>query len=169
MHFTNIYEYDSFLSLIVSLQNNNLSSDINNEKDNDKFFIGKSNNILRFWKSEKEMKSDNIIGCLDYTIDDYSIKIEYMSIRDKFDINYISSYTNTDNYIILDDNDAIKLKNAIINYLESIAKENNIKKIIIDVHNNLNYYNHYYKDLGFILTNKRCFDNSFWFQTEKLL
>lgn len=165
MKFDNIYNYSSFSSLINSLKNNNFVSDENNEI----FFIGKKNNILRFWKSKKEMDIDNIIGCLDYYIeDDYCIKIDYMSIRDKFDSNHILNY-NTNNYSILEDNDAIELKKAMIQYLEIIAKENNIKKIIIDVHNNLNYYNHYYKDLGFILTNKRCFDNPFWFQTEKLL
>ena len=106
--------------------------------------------------------TDNLIACLDYTINNDHIKIEYLSISDDFDINYRKN-------IILNDNDAIELKNSLILYIENIAKINNLNKIIIDVHNNLKYYNKYFKDNNFIITDKRCNDNPFWIETEKII
>lgn len=181
MKFYNTYIYNTLPLLLSSLNNNynlkSLSSNYNFCIDK-KFIVGeivndKENyNILRIWKTNvflsfylEDMKMTNIIGCLDYRINNDNIKIEYLSVRDNFD----SILYNNDNYLILNDDEAIELKNALIKYIENIARKNNISKIIIDVHKKLKYYNFYYKDSGFILTERQCNDNPFWIESEKLI
>ena len=180
MKFHNTYIYNTLPLLLSALNNNNfklLSSNYNFCIDK-KFIIGeivnnKENfNTLRIWKTNvflniclEDMKMTNIIGCLDYKINNDNIKIEYLSVRDNFDSEL---YIN-DNYLILNDDEAIELKNALIKYIENIAKKNNINKIIIDVNKKLKYYNKYYKDSGFILTERQCDDNPFWIESEKMI
>ena len=57
----------------------------------------------------------------------------------------------------------------MIKYIENVAKSNNINKITIDIHSNLERYNCELKDEGFIVTNNRCYDNPFWFIAEKII
>jgi hypothetical protein len=176
MHFNNIFIFNTFNSLTNSL--NNYNSNFVQSPNiflNDKYILGEciedyNLKYIRIWKSKacfnyyfnKMHMTDNLIACLDYTINNDHIKIEYLSISDDFDINYRKN-------IILNDNDAIELKNSLILYIENIAKINNLNKIIIDVHNNLKYYNKYFKDNNFIITDKRCNDNPFWIETEKII
>ena len=172
MHFNNIYIFNNLLTLTNSLNNYNMKSDLNLYL-NDKYIIGEciENDyiLIRIWKSKAFFNyhfndmdiTDNLIGCLDYKIENDNIKIDYLSISDNFD-NILPKKK-----IILKDEDANELKNSLIKYLENIAKKNNLNKIIIDVHNNLRYYNKYYKDIGFILTDVKCNDNPYWIETEK--
>ena len=52
--------------------------------------------------------------------------------------------------------------------MENLGKNKNIKKIIIDVHNNLERYNYELKDLGFIINNNIVNKiNPYWIQAEK--
>ena len=176
MHFNNICIFNTFSILTNSLNNYNLNSDLNLFL-NDKYILGEcihkkyNYKIIRIWKSKAIYNyyfddmdiTKNLIGNLDYKINDDYIKIEYLSISDKFD----NAIVTTD--IILNDEDSNELKNSLIKYIENIAKINNIKKIIIDVHNNLKYYNKYYKDNGFILTYRKCYNNPFWIEAEKII
>ncbi len=79
-------------------------------------------------------------------------------------------YTNKFNErIILTDYEYISLKEAIFNYIEMTAYKNGKTKLIIDIHNNMERYEYELKDIGFIKTDRRCLDNSFWYEAEKIL
>lgn len=174
MHFKNIYIFNKLSQFIIILNNyNNIIKPIPsyNIFPEQKIIVGENlyenYNILRIWKSNtilnkyfNDMNSGgNLIGCLDYKINKDNIKIEYLSVSDNFD----------NNIAYLKENEAIDLKNAMIQYLENIAKTKNINKLIIDVNEKLKYYNYYYKDSGFILTKRRCCNNPFWLECEKII
>ena len=53
------------------------------------------------------------------------------------------------------------VKTSIFDYLINLGKENNYKKIIINVHPNLERFNYELKDEGFIIENKSS-DNYFF-------
>jgi hypothetical protein len=186
MHFNNIKIFNTLSILTNSLNSNILNSDLNLDLK-DKYILGENiqkkynYNIIRIWKSKAIYSyyfdimdiSDNLLGCLDYEIKNNNIKIEYLSISDHFD-NTLSDSDNFDNTLsdkknILNDDDAYELKNSLIKYVENIAKNNNLNKIIIDVHRNLRYYNKYYKDCGFIITDRICDDNPYWIEAEKII
>jgi len=59
-----------------------------------------------------------------------------------------------------------KIKKFLLNYTKKISKQskNNTQ---CDNHQNLKYFNHYFKNEGFDLTNVRCNDNPFWIETYK--
>lgn len=173
MIFTKIFIYDKFKSLLISLNNNNFISELNYNQY-DKIILGENNNNninrIRIWKSnaindyyKNDMCSNNLLGCLDYIIYKNYIKIEFLSIKDGFE-NLIYKKKN-----ILNEIDSKDLNDSLIMYIEKIAKLNNIKKIIIDVHHNLKFYNKYYKSYGFELTEKVCDDNPYWIEIIKIV
>jgi hypothetical protein len=111
----------------------------------------------------KAYKYNNIILQADYSMNDNDIKIEYLNINNDY-------YSNKFNELkILTNDECFLLKNAIFNYIEHDAYKNSKNKIIIDIHSNLERYNNELKDLGFINTNRKCLDNSFWYEAEKIL
>jgi hypothetical protein len=128
-----------------------------NYKNKNSIRIWKTFSILDIWYSKFVEK--NIIGALDYSIHDTFIKIDYLFINDeeKLYMNY---------NFFLNEDDAEKLVHSFILYIKDIAKKENKNKIIIDVHNNLRYYNKYYKDEGFCITKRKSKDNPFWIETE---
>ena len=177
MVFNNIYIFNNFSTLTNSLNNYNMKSDLNIFL-NDKYIIGEciiddKYKFIRIWKSKaffnyyfNEMDIiDNLICCLDYKIDNDNIKIEYLSISDNFD--KYDDYFNKKKYI-LNDYESNELKNSLIKYIENIAKINNKNKIIVYLHLNNKYYNKYYKDCGFILTDIKS-DNSLYKKAEKII
>jgi hypothetical protein len=67
-------------------------------------------------------------------------------------------------------NDETKLiLKSLINFIENFAKKNNINKIVIDIHNNLERFNYELKNLGFIITEKISLINPFWLEAEKII
>jgi len=182
MLFDYLYAFNTLDILLNSLNNNELTTKLNYDCINDKYIMGikkQTENIyfIRFWKSPvifnyaiTSMNSNNLFGCVDFIINDNSIKIDYLYISDTYDYeknkdNIYMSKKDT----ILNDNDSYEFNKSILKYLEYIAKDNNTNNIIIDVHNNLKYYEKYYKNEGFLLTNKRCNDNPFWIETVKII
>jgi hypothetical protein len=67
------------------------------------------------------------------------------------------------------DDETILIKKSIIKFIENFAIKENINKIIIDVHNNLERYNYELKDLGFILNYNINNINPYWIQAEKII
>jgi hypothetical protein len=147
MIFSKTLVYNDLKSLLNSLNNNELESKSNFLIYN-KYVVGiknDTNNYLRIWKSKaiknyyfNDMKAfHNLICCLDYKINNDHIKIEYLSIN-----NLIY---NKD--LILNDDDATKLKIALIKYIEKIAKKNNLDKIIINKDTSKKFYDNNGEDI----------------------
>ena len=131
-----------------------------------------SNNIFMFRIIKVRCLCDNpieesykYIGCLDYQInkDKDNIKIEYLSVTDK---EYTKHTPDAKEYY-LEEQDALKLNQGLLKYVENIALANNISKIIVDVHGNLRIYDKFYLDEGFKITDRYCLDNPYWIEVEK--
>lgn len=110
-----------------------------------------------------DMGSDNFISAIDYSINDDFVKIEYMNLNDE------NSGLGHKTKYLLSKNDVNELNASMFEYIKNVAKENKKNKIIVDVHNNLRIFNIYYKDYGFVATNRRCVDNPFWIEAEMQL
>lgn len=65
--------------------------------------------------------------------------------------------------------DADEVRQLLLSYAENQAKENECNKIKRDVHRSLNEYNYELKDNGFVLTDEKADDHSFWLKTYKYL
>jgi hypothetical protein len=102
----------------------------------------------------------NFIMAINYIINEDNIRIEYLNINDK---QYSNIHRNIN---FLSEHDAHELAKSTIIFIENIAKENNINKIIINVHHNLNIYNKYYNNF-FQLTNCNNLDNSLQQEAER--
>lgn len=115
--------------------------------------------IVRIWKTKsllnyncEDFNNNNFIASLDYTINEYNVRINYLNINED-----------------LDSLDILRLNKALIYYVKNIAKENNKNKIKTDVHFNLKLYDKYYKNEGFKLTDHRSFENPHWIETELII
>lgn len=153
------YKYNNITSLANSLSSCNFYN--NNDNNNDielKIYINETN-----YYSIKATYINNTIFSLNFDIKDDKIRIEYLNINN----DYYSNKFNEKIFLTIDEYKL--LKEAIFNYIEKIAYKNNKRRIIIDIHNNLERYNYELKDIGFIITNRRCIDNTFWIETEKIL
>ena len=132
---------------------------------------------IRCWKSNcifnlylENPDNDNIIFSLDFSInkDDINntfIKIDYMNINNDF-------YDKKDKIskkILLDDETNL-IRISLLKFIENWAIKENIHKIIIDIHSNLERYNYELLNLGFIPNfSKKCKLNTFWIEAEKKL
>jgi hypothetical protein len=124
--------------------------------------IYRSNSVLDLWyDSFKTSNRDDFIAALDYRIMEDCIKIEYLNVHDE----ERSKIMNTRNF--LDEYETQEMTRCLITYTENIAREHAKDQIKIDVHGNLRLYNLYYKNNGFLVTDVRCRDNPFWFETVK--
>ena len=132
---------------------------------------------IRCWKSNcifnlylENPDNDNIIFSLDFSInkDDINntfIKIDYMNINNDF-------YDKKDkiNKKILLDDETNLIRISLLKFIENWAIKENIHKIIIDIHSNLERYNYELLNLGFIPNfSKKCKLNTFWIEAEKKL
>lgn len=124
-------------------------------------------NIIRIWKTKSFMdiwytpfSTNDFIGALDYTIQKDFVKIDYLCVND------IDEYNVRERECKLTDEETIALKKNLIQYIKNIAQEENKSKIIVDVHNNLRFYNKYYLDERFVLTDRKCKENPYWLEAE---
>ena len=108
--------------------------------------------IVRMWKSNiytslwsNSMTSTNMVAGMNYRFDNDRVKLEYFNTPDS------------------------KITQSLIKYVENHAKEHNVNKLVLDVHNNLNRYNDEYKKYNFVLNGNRCRDNYYWVETEKII
>lgn len=160
--FTNALTLASFNSLstnVISPYINNIAVKINN--NNDKNYYS-----LKAWKYSNSLNNFNDINNifqLEYKLYDNYLKINYLSINNDYYSNYLNEH------IILTNDEYITLKYAFVNYICNIALDKNKEKIIIDVHYNMKRFNHELKDIGFVITDRKCLDNSFWYEAEKII
>jgi hypothetical protein len=105
-----------------------------------------------------EPQSNNFIGIFDYGIFDDYIKIIGLSINDHVLLGYHES--------MLTESESQELMKSIIQHVKNVAQQENKPKIILDVHHNLRLYKKYFYPNGFIVTNRKCSDNPFWFESE---
>lgn len=113
--------------------------------------------LLDWWYDKYENCGKNFIGCMDYSIYDTYIKIDYLNINDG--ATYL--YTNP-----LDEDDAEDLIKELVNFIKLVANQENKNKIILDVHENLRLYSKYYYNLGFEVTNRKSIDNPYKLEIE---
>lgn len=122
----------------------------------------------------ENFNENNMIFSLDFLINKEDInntfiKIDYLYVNnDYYDIKYNEYFKKTN--LILKESETKLIIKSLIYYIENIAKKENINKIIIDVHNNLERYNYELIDLGFILNNDIISKlNPYWIQAEKFI
>ena len=156
-YYKDIRTFTTALALLFQYSSN----DNNDNNDNDLIFMKLTNDIDNNFFSLKSCKGKNNFLQLEYKLNEDNLKINYLEINN----DYYSKLFNQPT--ILTNDEYIMIKKAIINYIELIAINNGKTKIVIDIHHNLNRYNHDLKEMGFIITNRNCFDNSFWFEAEK--
>jgi hypothetical protein len=114
--------------------------------------------LFDWWYDKYDNCGKNFIGCVDYILHDNYIKINYLNINDSQTTNL---YINP-----LDLDDAEDLIRELINFIKLVAFQENKKKIILDVHENLRLYNKYYYNLGFEVTKRKSEGNPYWVEIE---
>ena len=132
----------------------------------------KSNCVLNYHIEDED--DNNRIFKLDFTINndnndnnDSFIKIDYLDINNDFYNRKYNYYYKLNSLLT---NDEVKLvRMSLIKFVENWAIKKNIKKIIMDIHSNLERYNEELKDLGFIITENKCLLNPYWIIAEKQL
>jgi len=127
------------------------------KKDNNTVRIWKTYSLFDWWYDTYENCGKNFIAKMVYTLNDTFIKIDYLYIND----GRLNLYNNP-----LDDDDSEDLVTELINYLKLIAIQENKKKIILDVHENLRLYEKYYYNLGFEISQRKSQINKFWIEIE---
>lgn len=120
--------------------------------------IWKTSSLFDYWYTDYTHCGKNFIGCFNYTIHDSFIKINHLCINDGENPNLYNDHLDLD-----DSEDLIK---ACINFVKIVAKNENKNKIILDMHSNLRLYEKYYCYEGFKITNRKCLDNPYWFESE---
>lgn len=72
--------------------------------------------------------------------------------------------------ILLLDEETNLIRISLLKFIENWAIKENIHKIIIDIHNNLERFNYELLNMGFIPNfSKKCKLNPFWIEAEKIL
>jgi N-acyl-L-homoserine lactone synthetase len=144
----------------------------------DKYLLRKTiiNNYINIhsWKSKclytmyfDDYSNDNKIFTLDLKINKDIIKIKHLSINN----DYYEKTLGIQNYLNkLNDEETQQIKTFIFDYIMSYSKENNIKKIVINIHSNLERYYHELKDEGFVPNYEiKCYSNPYWIKAEKII
>lgn len=103
------------------------------------------------------------VGGIDIIKENDHVKIEHFCANDS---EYAKTVGKSEH---LNKGDATKVYDHLLTCAESVAKQNGLTKIKIDVHSNLRRYDDLLKGMGFNLTDKRCLDNPFWIESEKVL
>jgi hypothetical protein len=130
---------------------------------------------LKCWKSKcilkfyfENLNDENTIFYLDYSINNNIIKIDNLYVNNDFYDNKYRDFFENRKFLLKTDETTLILK-SLINFIEKFAKKNNINKIVIDIHNNLERFNYELKNLGFIITEKISLINPFWLEAEKII
>lgn len=112
--------------------------------------------------------TSSLVGAIDIQIknNEKNAYIEWYFVRNKlFCETYNNMYSNP-----IDNNEEKLIKKILFETAENIAITNDCKKIRLDTHQSLKFYNNNeLKEMGFNLTSQRADDNSYWIITEKLL
>lgn len=152
-----LYKCKCIFDTRIAIQHYNNNHKINNNYRNE-INIWKTNSLFDYWYTEYKHCGKNFIGCFDYTIHDTFIKINHLSINDGECPNLY--------HFPLEIDDSEELIKACINFVKIVAKNENKNKIILDIHSNLRLYEKYYCYEGFEITNRKCLDNPYWYESE---
>lgn len=120
--------------------------------------IWRTPSLLDWWY-DTNSSGRTFVGALDYIVEKEAIKIDYININDK---DNICSYEDR-----LTNEESAELMNSMIQFITGVAKQEQKKKIKLDVHENLRLYKQRFEEHGFVLTDRRCKDNRSWIETEK--
>jgi hypothetical protein len=147
--------------------------------------IVNNSQYIESWQSKclfnyyfQEFSNYNKIFTLDLKINNDILKIKNLSINNDYyekilEINYNYNYYHYDYNKYknkLTDEETRQIKKFIFDYIMNYSKENNIKKIIINIHSNLERYNLELKDEGLIPNYKiKLYSNPYWIQAEKYI
>lgn len=118
-----------------------------------------SYSILNIWF--EKYSSNRFICALDYTEHPEHIKIDYLYVNNE---DGVVCYENK-----LTREESDEVMDALVKHVEIKAKETLKPKIILDVHENLRLYEKYFQTRGFMTTNRKSRDNSYWIETEKIV
>lgn len=119
--------------------------------------IWKTYSLFDWWYDKYENCSRNFVAKIEYKINDNNIKIDHLNIND----GTTNLYNNP-----LDEDESEELIKELINFIKLVANQENIKKIILDVHKNLRLYEKYYYNLDFEVTDRKCQCNPYWIEIE---
>lgn len=127
--------------------------------------IWKTKSLFDWWFDEQSNRT--FIGALDYVIKDDHIKCEYFSIKDKRELGYGFYVSDID----LTHEEIDELSKSFISHLKIVAQKENKAKIIVDVHNNLRFFEKHYEKEGFRITERKSSSsyNPFYVEAELLL
>ena len=115
------------------------------------------------------------IFALDFNITKDMLKIKHLAINNDYNdknsyTNYYNKYDYDKDKVTLTDEESTEVKIYVFDLIKNIAIKKNVKKIIIDIHSNLERYNYELKTEGFIPNyDIKCYDNPYWIRAEKLL
>ena len=126
--------------------------------------IWRTKSLFDWWVEEQSNRT--FIGALDYVINDDHIKCKYFSINDITELGY-GFYVSD---ITLTDEEISKLSKSFISHLKIVAQKENKAKIIVDVHNNLRFFEKHFEYEGFRITKRKspsC--HPFYVEAELLL
>jgi hypothetical protein len=123
--------------------------------------IWKTNVLCSTWYNDAYSSLSQFIAALDYTIDEDHIKIEFLSVNDE---EY--QYFLTNDVPALNIIDSILLKQHLIEYVKSVAKEKKKPFVFVDIHHNLYRFNKDYARSGFKVTKRKCTKNKYWLEAE---
>jgi len=113
------------------------------------------------------------IFALDFNITKDMLKIKHLAINNDYNdknsyTNYYNKYYYDKDKVKLTDEETSEVKLYIFDLIKNTAIKNNVNKIVIDIHSNLERYNYELKKEGFIPNyDIKCYDNPFWIQAEK--
>lgn len=171
MKYSRIHILSGLSNLYPFLENGTIVNDI--YKYNNKIFVKhnvygdehsirvwQSNSVLDVWYDMQTSK--NFVAAIDYTIAPDRVKIDYLNLNDAEMAQH-----NYGSPPFFDDICAKITVKSMIKHVENVARENGKSEIVIDVHGNLRLYDKFYKNCGFVATDTKCKDNSFWREAVK--
>ena len=178
MKFDKVFLYDSFNSVNIAFNDptfmlpktspftcfceEKIAVGFENEK-HDKYQtirICKTKSYFGLWYDD--FSASNFLAALHYKINNNDIKIEYMNLYDNEHTYYVDC-------VQLTNVESRRLNKSLIQYIKNLAKKENKRKVIVDVHRNLRIFNKYYLPAGFVATNRKSEGNAFWIEAEIVL
>lgn len=129
------------------------------------------------WKSKclsnyyfDEYSYNKKIFTLDFRITKDILKIKHLSINSDYNDKNSITYNTDNDRVKLTEEEKIEVKNVVFDIIKETANKNNINKVVIDIHNNLERYNEELKDEGFIVNyDNKYYSNPNWIQAEKII
>ena len=166
MGFTNVTGYNTVNDIVTNTIYNPILPFYHNKLIVGKYsysFLNKNMNIIRIWKNPAifgidclSVGGEKMIGAMDYSLTKTNLKVEFLYVRDGDSIGHTPDHSKSCEQVRL-----------LISIAEKKAQELGFENITMDTHQNLNIYNRYYKDEGFIMTGRPATDHRAWLEMTK--